>query len=287
MISRLRTPALCAAALGAATLGAQDLGKYTNFSVDGRTIQFHGFVSQGFGYSGGNNFLTMDTSEGSFSFTDGGINISAHLADKLRVGAQVYDRKIGKLGAGKVYLDYALVDYRLKDWLGVRVGKVKTVCGLYTDTQDMESLHTWAIMPQAVYPLDLRSSNLAHTGADLYGAIPLKHAGSLGYTAYFGLKSDDTRSGWYYSNADIGWPVKRIQGKMWGGDLRWITPVGLTLGASFSEQRDHWDGWLTATNNEPYIYWTPGKWYGAAYVDYQRGSWHFSAEGILLKITQW
>jgi hypothetical protein len=144
----------------------------------------------------------------------------------------------------------------------------------------MESLQTWAIMPQAVYPLDLRSSNLAHTGADLYGSIPLQGAGSLSYTAYVGLKPDDNRSGWYYSNMDIGWPVKRIYARTAGGDLRWNTPVGLTVGASFSEQRDHWDGWLTGYNNEPYIYWTPGKWYGVGYADLQRGNWHFSAEAI-------
>src|SRR5436189_1029365 len=37
---------------------------------------------------------------------------------------------------------------------GARAGKVKTTLGLYTDTQDMEFLHTWAILPQSLYPLD-------------------------------------------------------------------------------------------------------------------------------------
>ena len=90
---------------------------------------------------------------------------------KLRVGAQVYDRYIGELGKGRVYLDWALADYRLKDWLGFRGGKIKTSLGLYTDTQDQAFLHTWALLPQSVYPADLRSVSVAHVGGDIYGHI--------------------------------------------------------------------------------------------------------------------
>lgn len=250
------------------------------FTAGGKQVQIHAFISQGFAYSNRNNVLTMNTSGGAFDFTDAGLNVSIRISDRLRVRAQVYDRNIGWLGEWKLNLDYALVDYLVNDRLGFRVGKVKTVIGLYNDTQDMESVHTWALMPQAVYPTDLRTTNLAHIGADIYGSIPLRGAGRLAYIAYAGLKSDDHRSGWYYSNVDIGWPVKRIAGRTAGGDLRWVLPVGLTLGGSFSEQRDHWDGWLSGYNYEPYIYWTPGKWYGAIYGDFQTGNWRFSAEFI-------
>lgn len=250
------------------------------FSVAGQEVQVHSFLSQGFALSNHNNYLTMDTSKGAFDFTDGGLSLSTRLSSKLSVRAQAYDRNIGSLGKGQVNLDYALLDYQFNDAFGIRAGKIKTVIGLYNDSQDVESLHTWALMPQAVYPLDLRNSNLAHTGGDIYGQISLRRAGSLAYTAYAGLKSDDKRSGWYYSNADIGYPVTRIYGRMAGGDLRWIMPAGFTVGVSFSEQRDHWDGYLPAYNDEPYIYWTPGKWYGGAYADFRRGNWHFSAEGI-------
>ena len=59
------------------------------------------------------------------------------------------------------------------------LGIVKTVLGLYNDTQDMEFLHTWAILPQSMYPLDLRSSTIAHVGADFYGDISLRRLGSF------------------------------------------------------------------------------------------------------------
>src|SRR5271157_137917 len=159
---KLKTLALIAMAGGAATLGAQDISNYTTFTVLGKTVQVHGFVSEGFAYSNDNNYLTMDTSKGS-SFTDGGVNISTQLTDKFRVGAQIYDRNIGQLGKWHPQLDWAYGDYKFKDWFGVRAGKVKTVLGLYNDTQDMESLHTWAILPQSTYPLDVRATNIAHT----------------------------------------------------------------------------------------------------------------------------
>src|SRR5687767_144399 len=94
--------ALFVAAGAAATLNAQQ------FEVAGRTVQVHGFVTQGFAYSNQNNYLSMKTSEGSFAFTDGGLNLSTRLTSRLRVGGQAYARKIGELGRGRVTVDWAL-----------------------------------------------------------------------------------------------------------------------------------------------------------------------------------
>jgi len=76
----------------------------------------------------------------------------------------------------------------------MRGGKVKTTLGLYNDTQDMEFLHTWALVPQAVYPLDQRGETIAHLGGDIYGEIPIRRLGSLNYTVYGG-KRPTTRRG--------------------------------------------------------------------------------------------
>jgi hypothetical protein len=62
---------------------------HAQFTIEGRPVQVHAFASQGFTYSNDNNYLTMKTSQGSFAFTDAGVNISTPLTDKLRVGAQV------------------------------------------------------------------------------------------------------------------------------------------------------------------------------------------------------
>ena len=141
-----------------AALNAKD------FELFQRTVQVHGFASQGFGFSNHNNYLTMNTSDGSAAMTVFGANVSTQLTDKLRVGIQVFDQNLGELGNWKPEVDWAMADYQFTGWFGLRGGKVKTVLGLYNDTQDMEFLHTWALMPQALYPMDVRGDTIAHVG---------------------------------------------------------------------------------------------------------------------------
>ena len=204
-----------------------------DFSVDGRDVQFHSFLSQGFAFSNDNNYLTMKTSQGSFAMTDLAVNVSMPVTDKFRVGAQMYVNDLGNLGDWHPMLDWAVADYKFKDWFGIRGGKVKTVLGLYNDTQDMEFLHTFALLPQSMYPLDMRSSTIAHTGADLYGEIPLKRLGALSYTAYVGQRKDSLYGGYPYLLENFGISLKDYGGRVEGGDLRWKTPLkGLLAGAS-------------------------------------------------------
>ncbi len=213
---------------GQLTLQAQD------FKLLGREVQIHGFASQGFVYTNTNNWLTMNSSQGSGAFTDFGFNVSTSVTDKLRVGAQFYDRNLGQLGQYHPSLDWAVVDYRFKSWFGVRGGKVKTTLGLYTDTQDLDFLRTFALLPQSVYPTDLRESTIAHLGGDVYGSLPLKHSlGDLSYTAYAGHRSDSVYSGYPYLLSQFGTLFKSYGGLQYGVDLRWSTPVkGLLIGAS-------------------------------------------------------
>ena len=270
----------------------------TDFSVAGREVQVHGFASQGFAYSNQNNFLTMNTSQGSFAMTDFGLNATLQVTDKLRVGVQIYDRNVGQLGEWHPLLDYAYADYRLKDWLGVRAGRVKTQLGLYTSTQDADFLRTWALLPQSVYPTDLRSMTIAHDGIDLYGAIPLRGAGSLSYTAYAGARPDDKRSGLYYQFADVGWPPKGSSAWMAGADVRWTTFVpGLTLGISANFQKGADKFYPSGTpapqpvvpppaGSQVYPLGGPGPSSGVygpyratdAYVDYTTGKLHLAGE---------
>lgn len=213
---------------GQITLQAQEIKLFD------RTVQFHGFASQGFVYTDQNNWLTMHSSQGSGAFTDFGANISAQLTDKLRAGAQVYDRNLGKLGEWHPSLDWAFADYRFKTWFGVRGGKVKTVLGLYNDTQDLDFLHTFALLPQSVYPTDLRDTTIAHVGGDVYGRVSLKHGlGDVTYTVYAGHRHDSNYSGYAYLLAKYGITSSNYGGLQYGGDLRWNTPVkGLLVGVS-------------------------------------------------------
>src|SRR5260370_29641315 len=141
----------------------------------------------------------MKTSVGAFNLTDLGLNVSMPVTDKFRVGAQLYSYNVGVLGQYRPQLDWAVADYRFKDWFGVRGGKIKTALGLYNDTQDMEFLHTYALLPQSTYPIDQRGETIAHIGGDLYGNIPVRKLGSLSYTVYGGQRPSDLNGGVVYS----------------------------------------------------------------------------------------
>jgi len=241
-------------------------------------VQVHGFFTQGYAITNQNNYLTMNTSQGTFQMTDGGLNLSWKINPKLRVGVQVYDRYIGELGKGQATLDWALVDYHFRDWLGFRAGKVKTPLGLFTDSQDQEFLYTWALLPQSVYPLDLRESNNAHVGGDLYGSVGLKRAGVLSYQVYAGHVPSDYRNGFYYGLQDAGYRNVTYDVRTTGADLRWTTPVsGLMTGISQGfGQRDS-EGMLPGL---PFV--LKAKTYldrtTAIYAEYSRGPWRLNGE---------
>lgn len=224
---------ICSCA-GQISLQAQD------FKLFNRTVQVHGFVSQGLVYTNDNNWLTMNTSGGSAAFTDFGLNMSTQLTDRFRVGAQVYDRNLGQLGQYHPSLDWAVADYRFKSWFGVRGGKVKTMLGLYNDTQDLDFLRVFALLPQSVYPTDLRDATIAHSGGDIYGNLSLKHhLGGLSYTAYAGHRSDSIYSGYAYLASE--YHVTDYTGAVqYGGDLRWHSPLrGLLIGVSRINEDTH------------------------------------------------
>jgi hypothetical protein len=266
---------LCA---GATMLRAQE------FKLFDRKVQIHGFASQGFVYTDQNNWLTMHSSHGSGAFTDFGVNVSTQITDKLRVGAQVYDRNLGNLGEWHPMLDWAFVDYRFKLWFGVRGGEVKTVLGLYNDTQDLDFLRTFALLPQSVYPTDLRDSTIAHRGGDIYGDISLRHGlGDLTYTVYGGHRSDSIYSGYAYISSEFGVNKPHYGGLQYGGDLRWNSPLrGLLIGASRMNEDTSGKGTFAnpAVSPEPLPYSQASKavWTNQFYSEYIWGRLQIDSE---------
>lgn len=225
---RVRTVLMAALSITPGMLYGQ-----VGFRLAGREVQVHGFVSEGFAYTNNNNYLSMNTSKGAF-FTEGGFNMSARITDKFRVGAQVYIRDVGQFGDWQPELDWAMGDYKFASWFGVRAGKVKTTFGLYNDSQDLEFLQTWALLPQSIYAADQRSSYIAHTGGDLYGSFSPKKAGTFSYVVWAGKNPNDTKGGYAYALRTIGVDYKSYPGRSEGADLRWATPMsGLTVGASY------------------------------------------------------
>ena len=223
-MTKLRSyrPALILLALALAPLAVN--GQVT---LDDGKVQIHSFFDEGYIKSDGNNFLTMNTNAGSALMAEGGVNVSWQASDNLRFSAQGYDHYIGRLGEGQLQLDFALVDYKAKDWLAFRAGKVKTQLGLFTDTQDQTFAYTFALLPQSVYPADLRSMTIAHEGGDIYGRIKLSKRNAISYDVYAGMIPDDPRGGYTYGieqqgvkfNGGITATPKALT---FAGQLRWM-----------------------------------------------------------------
>lgn len=202
-------------------------------------VQAHGFISQGLVRTNGNNWLTMKNGDAfSAEFTEFAGNVSVGITDKFRAGAQVYGRNLGQLGKWHPQIDWAVASYKFAPWFGVRGGKVKTVMGLYNDVQDFDFLRTSVLLPQSVYPADVRDTTIAHVGGDVYGDVALgDRGGMLSYTVYAGRREDSKYGGYAYLIGDLPQTTKSafdyLNGVQVGWDVRWATPVpGLLVGAS-------------------------------------------------------
>ena len=188
-------------------------------------VEVHGFASQGFLLTTENNYLA-ETERGSFEFAEAGLNVTRPLTDRLRTGLQLFARDLGPIGDYEAKLDWFYLDYRWRDWLGFRAGRVKLPFGLYNDSADIDAAHGFALLPQSVYPAQNRDFLLAQTGVEAYGYHELDRAGALDYRAYAGtiyLDVDDSS----VTVLDLGIPY------VVGGRLLWETPVeGLRIAGS-------------------------------------------------------
>ncbi len=201
-------------------------------------VDIHGFVSQGFIYSEHFNYLTNDSKDGSFQYNELGINFGKELTENLRLGIQLFSRDVGDAGNNKITIDWAYGDYHLRDWLGVRAGRIKLPIGLYNETRDIDMLRTNIIMPQSLYQDLLRDTVIAANGAGVYGNIDMSGAGSLDYQVVAGQLNIDNDSGFEKYFNHRAWGLFSVSGDSdseitFAGSLKWNTPLdGLLLGVS-------------------------------------------------------
>ncbi|MDY0359979.1 MAG: hypothetical protein RBR08_00845 [Desulforegulaceae bacterium] len=167
----------------------------------GNNVDIHGFVSQGYMKSSNNNFFA-ETEEGTSEFSEAAFNIGTDVSDKLRIGMQVFARKLGEFGKGDVEIDWAYGDYRWKDWLSIRAGKMKMVHGLQNATRDIDFLRTSIFLPQSIYNEAWRDTFAGLQGGEIYGDIYLGGAGSLSYQLQAGNSEFPADSGVATTTAD-------------------------------------------------------------------------------------
>src|SRR5580704_7460413 len=156
------------------------------------SVEVHAFVSQGFIFSVNNNYLADSTTHGSFEFSEIGLNFTKSVTDKLRVGMQLFAQYLGPTGNYTPQFDWFYLDYRVKDWLGFRAGRVKIPFGLYNEINDVDSARVPILLPQSIYPVESDNFLLAQTGGEVYGYSKSRVLGGLEYRAYGGTILVDT-----------------------------------------------------------------------------------------------
>jgi hypothetical protein len=269
-------------------------------------VVIHGFVTETYIQTTDNNIMSLESEEGAWDWFEAGINFTVEPVDRLRIAVQVYARDLGKQGNGNLEIDWAVGDYRWRDWLGIRMGKVKTSFGFYNEVRDADMARPSIMQPQAIYPETQRDFLNAFLGGELYGTVPIGAAGDLQYQVYTGtVDLDDAyvvrRS--LESGAAAGlnslpiplsnafYSIDNIKGRMEhlvGGVLRWLTPVeGLRFGVTYQEATSKfsstttYSGWLgempmTFTIGNETIYDQQGAWVASA--EYRRGRLLAAAE---------
>jgi len=250
-------------------------------------LEIHGFASEGGFLSTSNDYIGA-SSRGSLEFFEAGINFSTDPTDRMRVGMQVFTRSEGAL-RDPPRLDWAFVDYRWRDWLGLRAGIVKMPFGLYNEYLDIDSARLPILMPQSVYPLRNRDVLLSQTGFSLYGNRALGAAGELDYQAWVGtltipgnaleivgatLDEVDTR---YVAGAQVFWRPP-LEGLRVGATvLQASIDFRLTLDPDTVEQLvamglvpPDYDGRLRVSQRPDTL--------AIGSAEYVRGDWLFAAE---------
>ena len=206
-------------------------------TLGSKAVDFHGFLSQGYLKSseGCNFYAESGDSDGSFEFTEYGVNAGMDATDRIRIGMQVYGRNLGDMGDYEPTLDWAFVDYRFQDWIGARAGRIKLAHALYNEYRDYDMLRTPIILPQSVYLETMRDAFNSLDGLSLYGNHTFGKVGKFSYQAQLGVLNPDNDGGlarYIESVWDLN--LHEIDNDwVYVFNLQWETPVdGLRLGYS-------------------------------------------------------
>ena len=205
-------------------------------SLDDLNIQIHGYVTEGFLYTTQNNIFTTNSSNGSPAWAEAVLNVTSQPTPKLRIGVQGRYFLLGNFG-DTISLDWASVDYKFNERIGVRFGKVKTPQGLYNEIQDIDPAYVWSLLPQGVYPLTSRESLLTHYGGVVYGTLaPAKRLGKFEYRGWGGEQVVPNADGDYVDQSESGINLAHsLNTVLFGATLRWKPPLrGFLFGASDS-----------------------------------------------------
>lgn len=161
-----------AALLGTVVLGLSAQAQSGEHALD--TLQVHGFLSQALVITDNNNFFGHSSrDEGSFEFTEIGLNASLRPHQDVLFAVQMLSRRAGGDSNDAVpKLDYGLIDYQMisnqQRTFGVQLGRFKNPFGFYNQTRDVAFTRPSILLPQSIYFDRTRSLGLSGDGLSLY-----------------------------------------------------------------------------------------------------------------------
>lgn len=199
-------------------------------------------MSQAFMKSTENDFLVAQSKNGTHELNEVGITINTQINPKFRVGLQLLSRDFGNAGNNHTQLDWGFADYRFKDYLGFRFGKVKLPFGLYNEGRDTDVLRPMAFLPQSIYDEQYRPYLLAYQGTGLYGDIVMGGMGSLEYHVYTGSMNLDKDEIVMKVTNDVA--TKVIKQGIIGSTIQTLMGMGMTYDTAYATAISavHFDG---------------------------------------------
>lgn len=203
-----------------------------------KNLYVHGFLSLGFLQSNENDLYFSKTEEGTMEFNEMALTFSTSVSDNLRIGMQLLSRDLGKIGNNEVGVDWAYADYNFRNWLGLRVGKLKKPLALFNQYRDVDSGRVSIFLPPGIYHENNRDTTLSSRGVGLYGTL----WGGIEYQLNYGMDEvpKDSGTAVYMQermlargvDVDIN-AVDSVQ--VYAAWLKWNIPfTGLAIGASMN-----------------------------------------------------
>jgi hypothetical protein len=198
-------------------------------AYDAGQVQIHGFASQGYLRSNHYDYLNAETDKGTVEFNEFGLNVMSNLNDNLRFGMQMFARDLGDSGNDNFTIDWAFGDYRYRNWLGVRIGKLKRPMGFYNQTRDIDVARTGVFLPSSVYNENFRTAVKSIKGIALYGTLP----GGVEYQAQYGTLDSEFASELLIWGSTVS---AEVDDDAYTLHLLWNTPLdGLRLVGTYGD----------------------------------------------------
>jgi hypothetical protein len=198
-------------------------------------VDIHGFLSQGFLQTDRGEYMGK-TDDGTFKFNEVGLNVTSNLTDDIHLGIQFISRKMVNYGENFSKIDWAFADYRWRDFLGFRFGKIKMPFGLYNEIRDIDMLRTSILLPSSLYNESWRDTLTSLEGVGIYGNIFIEQLGNINYQALSGqldVSCDGGVAGYIEHNGMV--EISKIEPRnSYMASILWDLPIeGISIGSSY------------------------------------------------------